>query len=226
MRVVQYPKKGRPASRIAKNLQELVMLTQAAISIANTERRVLDRVGNSIREKNKTLLPSSVDSERTSAYEVTVVDLFYQLGQQSFAAHGSAPIWERPFKTGKRGRPKAVDVALFRHSHHEETRIEFGAYSKSKLKKDAKKLRDLTGSPLIPGISSVSNYAILWNERDTRLTAASVNQWTLNCEADAASASSTSMVVTLEMTSSVDLFSEVASQYRVADVAIFSVTVP
>ncbi len=45
--------------------------------------------------------------------------------------------------TGAAGRPKAIDVALFNARRREETRLEFGEYTRPKLRDDAAKLAGL-----------------------------------------------------------------------------------
>lgn len=202
------------------------MLAQAAISIANTQRRVYARVLGSIQKRGNSKLPIHLTkSKRDASYEVTVVDQFYQLGQQSFAHHGSIAMWERPMKTGKPGRPEAVDISLFNKRNpgdSEESRLEFGVYTKAKLERDAKKLHKLSSNAL-PDYKKISNYLILWEDRRTPLTAGSVEKWLKKCQDHAGSVSTTAMTVTTRVVSSVDLFCEDLRSPRVCDVAIFSV---
>lgn len=200
------------------------MLAQAAISIANTQRWALDRVLRSLQTENATALPESADSERTHAYEVTVVDTFVQLGQQSFAAHGSTPMWERPLRTGKRGRPKAIDVSLFNKGNSEESRIEFGMHEPGKLAEDAQKLLGSVGDALIDYHQWVRNYIIIWRERGEPNTQSNARAWVKLCEEEAKAVITPLGTVALLIASSVDLFAEEAKQHRVADVALYEAT--
>lgn len=208
------------------------MLAQAAISIANTQRRILDHVLARIQKDGNAHLPATLrSSKRHHSYEVTVVDQFYQLGQQSFAHHGSVAMWERPVhdaKSGRqeqRGRPSSVDISLFNAKKGEESRIEFGVYSKDKLKKDAKKLAALSEYK-VDKYPNISNYVILWDDRRTPLTKDKVVEWSKKCEKAAKDASTKTYTVKLQLVSSADLFCEDTSQPRVSDVALFSIMKP
>lgn len=126
MRYVRYPNKGKPNQLKSRNFDELLLITLAALSVSNTERRLteyfLDNEASikPIREKLKS---------KEESYEVSVVENFYKLGQANFALHGSIPIWERAIQK------KSIDISLFNIKNKEESRIEFGFYSKKKLKR-------------------------------------------------------------------------------------------
>ncbi|MGB3674153.1 MAG: hypothetical protein WA988_06925 [Candidatus Nanopelagicales bacterium] len=78
-------------------------------------------------------------------------------------------MWERPFATGSRGRPPAVDICLFDDANGIETRVEFGEFSPNKLKSDANKLNDLTGDAL-EEYPSVASFIVLWDIRKVKMT--------------------------------------------------------
>lgn len=249
MRVVRYPAPGKPAPTVSENLDELVMLTQAAISIANTRRRIHESLlaQAAVRTKAGRSLPVGLDLDaRTHSYEVTVVDQFYQLGQQSFALHGSVGMWERPVSSAagahlRHRREQSIDMVLFNRDKGEEARLEFGFYKKSKLGKDAQKLINLSVSYQV-GYPLQSRYLILWVEnqrpesrgrppKTPRPNPHGIGQladlWRDRWVQDAA-AVSTRLVdgsVALKVASSIDLFSEKAAtpSKRLAHVGLFQV---
>ncbi|RKE60510.1 hypothetical protein [Microbacterium sp. AG238] len=216
MKLNAFPTRGRPSKDIVQGLEEVVMLTQAALSIVNTQRRVLDRdalqLGVGLRP-----------SKRDAAYEVTVVDQFYQLGQRHFERRNISAMWERPFLTGQRGRPTAVDISLFYEGKGREVRVEFGRYTKEKLRSDAKKLNALT-TQVEPGYGNVVNHLVLWEERATSLTRIALLAQLERFRRQATEVSSPTMLVEVLMASSVDLFAEQHDQHRVIDVGLFKVT--
>lgn len=63
------------------------MLIQAATLIADIRRRIDDFANRSTHSRTP---PGLARFKRDQSYEVTVVDNFYQLGQQSFAHHGTS----------------------------------------------------------------------------------------------------------------------------------------
>lgn len=192
------------------------MLAQAAISIANTERRVLDR---------DALAAVQGAMSKGASYEVTVVDRFYTLAQRSFQARGMGAVWERRFATGGRGRPKSIDVSLFGPDKSKppvlkETRLEFGLYSRTKLQDDATKLYELRQTTT--GLyNTVRNLVILWEEADERMTAATLQARLGQMMSDAQDLSP--MTVQLMMVSGVDLFTEAEDLHRTAYVGLFQV---
>lgn len=197
------------------------MLTQAAISVANTERRVLER--------DAPVLPLAIsESKRKSAYETSVVENFFRLGFRHFERHGSVAMWERPYLTGLRGRPEATDISLFDSANGLETRIEFGDYSFSKLLGDAEKLSRLA-STSDPAYPSIVNYVVLWEELSKKLTERAIRDWRRRATDDAARVSASvpksqpGATASLLLVSGVDLFSEVAGRHRIALVAMFAI---
>lgn len=138
------------------------MLLQAAIEIANTERWALERGEQSAPAALAGML-------RKTAYEVTVVDGFHRIARRYFERGGYRAVWERPFPMGGKGRPLAVDVALF-GADNTETRIELGIYSQTKLKSDAEKLHKLATETL-PNYPNVVSRLALWEIKSTKLTA-------------------------------------------------------
>lgn len=220
VRKLRYPGgRGHPTNAVRaerRDLEEWVMLAQAAISIANTERRVLDRDA-----------PPTVEGQvsKGASYEVTVVDRFYQLAQRSFASRGLGAVWERRFPTGQRGRPKSIDISLFGPSCpgsdvSVETRIEFGLYSSDKLRDDAVKLHELR-KEVTEGYHEIRNLLILWEEDGGRMTANTLQDRLSRMKRDCTAISSPA--VSLVMVSGVDLFSESEDAHRVAYVGLFRV---
>jgi hypothetical protein len=195
-------------------LEELVMLTQASISIVNTERRVLDR--------DAPALAASLQNHlRGAAYEVTVVDRFYQLAQRAFERRGVSAMWERPYPTGNRGRPLATDVSLFDANGRTETRLEFGLYARKKLRDDAAKLASL-GVTVEPGYPNIRNFLLLWTEKGDRLSEKRARNHLR--EMTAAAAAIKTPTVQMRLLSGVDLFAETVGQHRVAYVGLFEVS--
>jgi hypothetical protein len=142
--------------------QELVMLLQASIEIANAERWAL--------EIGEPAPPASLQqSLRRTAYEVTVVDNLHRIARRYFAQRGALGVWERPFPTGLRGRPETVDVALFNDVASTETRIELGLYTNSKLRTEASKLARLATDAL-PDYPTIENLILLWLVDEETLT--------------------------------------------------------
>jgi hypothetical protein len=236
MRIVCFPGgPKRPTHTDARNLGELVMLTEAAISVTNVRRWAARRIEETTLARAATrasgqgkppagsaVPPEVAEKAKTRQYEVSVVDEFVQLGAQSFAAHGTEAVWERPILTGRKGRPKAVDVALFNGGRSEESRLEFGEYTVKKLKDDAKKLASLPQD----GELKITNYLILWRIREDTLTNKSVKAWLKTCEDDAAAASeSGSFLVKVRLVSSQDLFVAESNKKRTIETAIFSVDI-
>ena len=214
MRIVRYPSRGRPSPQVANELEELVMLTQAAISIVNTERRVLDRDAPAVNASLQNHL-------RGAAYEVTVVDRFYQLAQRAFERRGVSAMWERPYLTGSRGRPLATDVSLFDSQGRTETRLEFGLYTRKKLKDDAEKLASLRAT-VEPGYPKVRNLLLLWVEKGDRLSQKRASDHLR--EMKSAAGGMKTPTVEVRLIAGVDLFAETAGQHRVAYVGLFQVS--
>ena len=226
MRVVNYRAgRGRATHTAKRNLDELVMLTQAAVTITNVERWAQERTLEIAAERGGTyesVVPPDVRvSAKRLQYEVSVVDEFLRLAAHSFALNGSEAVWERPFRTGVRGRPPTIDVALFNARRREESRIEFGYYSKAKLRDDARKLADLP----VEGGLRVTNYLILWRLRSSPLYKNSV-QWRDECLADAAEVSDGRCSVELRVASSQHVFVAKPNDDGVVDVGLFSVHRP
>ncbi|MDO5069586.1 MAG: hypothetical protein Q4D78_05205 [Neisseria zoodegmatis] len=161
MRYIRYPRRGRPSDTRSNNFDELLLITLAALSIANTERRLAEY----FLRKNESI-PNHIESKK-EAYEVSVVENFYKLGQQNFALHGSIPIWERriniPAGQNTTSENFSIDISLFHPIRREESRIEFGFYKKDKLKSDTNKLIKLHNLK-DSGFENINNFIILWTE--------------------------------------------------------------
>jgi len=197
------------------------MLTEAAVLSAEVERWVQADVVAKSRAMDE-LSPELAEANREAkkeSYEVTVVDQFRRLGGVSFAAHGSIAAWERPFRTGEKGRPVAVDICLFNGQQNEETRIEFGRYTLGKLKDDSKKLAKLGGGEAF----AVKRFVILWN---VAMSGVSVTDkaWATKCTDAAASATTATFAVNMMLATEQDLFSTEHLERRKVQVGLFSVT--
>lgn len=147
-----------PRGRRSKDprADEWADLLEGALESANVTRWVLER--------GQTKGPTGIGGTlRKHAFEVSVVDQFHRLAQSWFARADVAAVWERPFPTGKRGKPLAVDIALFNETKKIESRLEFGSYTKTKLRDDARKLADLQDTSLA-GYPKVENFVLLWEE--------------------------------------------------------------
>lgn len=192
------------------------MLLQAAVSISNTERWAL--------ELEETPPPVELAGMlRTTAYEVAVVDRFHLIAQRYFERAGSRAVWERPFQTGKKGRPKSIDVVLFQQDDKRETRVELGRYSKVKLEADTEKLAGLNFNTLAE-YPKVRSLVALWDERASRLTHAAATRWMHDFTDDAKEiADATDIAVKPMLSSCVDLFAAKAKEYRYVVVALFEV---
>ncbi|WP_154793246.1 hypothetical protein [Occultella kanbiaonis] len=197
------------------------MLMEAAVALANVERWVQASVASAAREKagNSILTDDVRHAGKKDSYEVSVVDGFMRLGAVSFAAHGSEAVWERTFPTGKQGRPLAVDVCLFNGKRAEEARIEFGLYTLTKLKNDARKLAvDLSDSEE----HTVANFVMLWRTRESAVRASDTT-WRDQCHGDARKASTSAYTVKVEVASEQDLFVAAGNDKRKVQVGLFSV---
>lgn len=224
MRIVSYRQgSGRPTQTARGNLNELVMLMEAAVALANVERWVQESVSAAARAKTgSSILTDAIkNAGKRDSYEVSVVDGFMRLGAVSFAAHGSEAVWERSFPTGKKGRPLSVDVCLFNGKRNEEARVEFGLYTLSKLRSDAKKLAlDLSAAEP----HAVSNFVMLWRTRESGVTATD-KTWRDTCIKDAASVTTDAFDVKMEVASEQDMFVAGSADRRKVQVALFSVVV-
>jgi hypothetical protein len=149
------------------------------------------------------------------------VDHFHRIARRQFERSGFRAVWERPFPTGKRGRPPAVDVALFAVANGAETRIELGLYSKTKLRDDATKLAALSPMPAFP---DVTNLIALWDVRSDRLTQQQATAWMKTFRDHAAAISTSAITVAPLMASAVDLFSADPADTRYVVVGLFKVT--
>ena len=143
-------------------LDELLVLTYGAIESSNVERWAL--------EFGAPDAPPIAGTLRRSAYETDVVGNIHRSGQRYWLERNEAAVWERPFPTGERGRPPAVDIALFSAVHARETRLEFGLYStpgtaptKTKLRDDAAGLFDHLDT-VEASYDTIENYIVLWYE--------------------------------------------------------------
>lgn len=170
MRHVSYPTRGRPDG-VAGERDELVMLLQASIEIANAERWALE-IGDAPAP------PTLQQNLRRSAYEVTVVDVLHRVARRYFAQQNYRAVWERPFHTGNRGRPESVDICLFRNGiaavgdspavPGKEVRLELGLYSATKLRADCSKLARLAPT-LLDGFPVLENLVLLWEVEEQPL---------------------------------------------------------
>lgn len=218
MRYVSYPSRGKP-SAFTRELDELLMLLQASIEIANAERWALE-IGDAPA-------PASLQQTlRRSAYEVTVVDVFHRVARRYFDQHGYRAVWERAFHTGKRGRPESADISLFDGTRGRETRLELGLYSKAKLTEDAQKLDRLTINTL-DGYETVENLVMLWEVREERLTKSTSRSAMAEYKRHAAAVrlSDPSRIVVPLIASSIDLFTAKSGTGRRATVGLFTLAV-
>lgn len=165
------PGRGRP-DNLTSELDELLVITYCAIESTNVERWALEAGAEKPPELRGGL--------RRAAYETDVVGNIHRIGQRYWLSRGESAVWERPFPTGKQGRPPAVDISLFNKTLGRETRLEFGLYSvsngggltRTKLETDASGLYDLS-TQLEPKYGEAVNYVVLWHEtRSNRTTAA------------------------------------------------------
>lgn len=214
MRKVRQLKPGKPSADF-QWFDEILMLTQAAISVANTQRWAL----------SWDLPPGVASQGRGAAYEVTVVDQFHQLGQRYFANRNETAVWECPFPTGGVGRPPAVDVVLYNNDGTIKTRLEFGIFTPKKLKDDAEKLHKMAARFLKEN-PKARNFVVLWHEERRKLSDVRI-QTQVTQFADAATkaiAAIPGMGIALGLASGVDLFAAEKESHRVIYVAIFEVT--
>jgi hypothetical protein len=222
VRIVSYRQgSGRGTKTAQGNLNELVMLMEAAVALANVERWVQESVSATARSKaGSSILTDEIKSAgKQDSYEVSVVDGFMRLAAVSFATHGSEAVWERTFPTGKRGRPLSVDVCLFSAKRNEEARVEFGLYTLGKLREDARKLAtDLAA----PEPHKVTNFVMLWRTLEASVVATD-KTWRDKCILDAQKASGAPYVVKLEVASEQDMFVAGSADRRKVQVALFSV---
>jgi hypothetical protein len=104
VRRVVHPGVGKPPT-LTTELEELLVVLQGAIELANVERWVL--------QHGEQAPPAGLnDRLRRNAYEVTVVDRFHRLARRDFERQGYVSIWERPLKTGKRASESGRCVAV------------------------------------------------------------------------------------------------------------------
>jgi hypothetical protein len=193
----------------------MVMLFQASIEIANAERWALE-IGDSP-------VPAPLQQAlRRSAYEVTVVDIFHRIARRFFEQYHYRAVWERPFQTGKAGRPEAIDIALFDAEAHEETRLELGLYSRTKLKSDATKLARLAAD-FIQGFETVHNFLMLWEITEERLTKITSRTAMEAFKADSAeiTLAQGAYVARPLLASSIDLFVAKSGASRQATIGLF-----
>jgi len=197
-------------------MEELIVLLQAAIEAANVERWALEHGEARPPAGLKGLL-------RTNAYEVTVVDAFHRLARRHLERHGYVGVWERPLLTGRRGRPKAIDVSLFHDATKKESRIELGLYTKSKLRDDARKLHREQGNPGLPGYEIEFNLLAFWELKPAKTTALVIDDWMQTFINDAADVSTADYTVQPLLASTMDLFAAETSGHRYAVVGLFEV---
>ncbi len=212
MRYLDYPGQGRPAG-LTESLEELLVLTLGAIESVNVERWAL-----SFGALDGPILPGKL---RTAAYETDVVGAVHRLGQRYWERRGEAAMWERPFPTGKKGRPPAVDIALFSATAERETRVEFGEYSRSKLREDASKLSELVGQThdVYPNVES---YVVLWSESEARMT--KERRRSLVREYSAAAGKIAHPKVELLSVTGADLFTAARGHHRWFAIALFRIS--
>lgn len=223
MRLTAYSKRGRP-SDATKTRDQLAMLVQASLVIADTERWAL--------EPSQKSAPKSVADlmEREGAYEVAVVDQFHRTARSVFARAQQYAVWERAFKTGNAGRPEASDIAIFDNSNGgTEIRLELGEYEPKKLKAEAEKLKRLAAT-VVSGYPNVENYVALWKIREARLTLDTAKQALSRYQSAAAKATkgavntTTPFTVTAILASAVDLFTAKDRDASHVEVGVFEVT--
>jgi hypothetical protein len=160
---------------------------------------------------------------RSNAYEVTVVDIFHRIARREFERNNYVAIWERPLLKGAKGRPRTVDISLFDTEAKTEARVELGLYTKTKLRKDAKKLFDETGTPALPGYSVEFNVLALWDVASAKTTDDMLKKWWRTFLADAKAASTKDYRVRPLIASIVDLFTPRAGANQYAIVGLFDI---
>lgn len=229
MRYVRYREgAGRPDSVARENLNELLMLAEAAISLTNVQRWAQERVAEEAlsalaREGRGSAIPEPLRrTAKSRQYETEVVDNFLQISAQSFAHHGSEALWERPIRTGARGRPASIDVSLFNAEKRQESRFEFGFYSRSKLRQDAAKLWGITheARDSVPGLT-IANFLVLWESLGGRSSKADADRWFSECAAASRSSTPDGTELLVRAASLQDLFSPREGQGKVVRAAIF-----
>lgn len=210
MRNVKYRRGHGRANDIARiNLNELLLILEAAVTLAYVERwvqRVVETNTQSTSKFTLTHLPG-----KKHPYEVSVVDSFIRIGAVSFAAHGSIARWEWPFPNGKRGPDQRVDLCLINPGKTEESRIEFGTFDKKKLLKDAEKLYSLKQQPskyLGGGAHTISSYVMLWRVNTRDGVTVSDTAWLDACADAATYASASEPEVVMRVCSEQDLFAD------------------
>jgi hypothetical protein len=210
----RYAHAGQPKAD-HQRIGEWVYLLEGALESANITRWILER--------DALELPKELSqSERKHAYEVTVVDEFHRLAQRSFERQEVAAMWERPMLTGARGRPEAIDIALFDKGQGVESRLEFGLFTVGKLRSDAEKLASLSTRTL-PSFSAIENYVLLWLERTTKPNSDAELRRNAKGFSEAAAKVEGARVEHV-LTSAVDLFSSEINEPRVATIGLFEVT--
>lgn len=218
MRFRDLPTRGRPTA-LTNELEELVVLTLGAIESSNVERWAL-AFGAALPP----ILPGTL---RTNSYETEVVGSVHRLGQRYWERRGEAAIWERPFLVpGQTGRPPAIDIALFNSVAGTETRVEFGLYTKTKLGKDAEKLAKLSATTE-DGFGTVTNYVVLWLDRNDKLTGPARRRLVRRFQGDAEAVASVdvpTMAVELLMISGCDLFTDRAGNNHWVAAGLFKIT--
>lgn len=226
MRYVSYPTRGRPDG-VAGGRDEMVMLLQASIEIANAERWALE-IGDSPPP------PSLQQNLRRAAYEVTVVDVLHRVARRYFEQQNFRAIWERPFHTGKRGRPESIDICLFRKGSDaegdkpaiagKELRLELGLYSATKLIADCKKLARLA-SKTLDGFPVIENLVLLWDVEEQPLIKATSKEALARFQVDAKSVFKDGQAFTAVplLASSIDLFVAKNGASRRATAGLFEV---
>lgn len=193
---------------------EWAHLLEGALESANVTRWVLER--------GQTVAPTGLGGTlRKHAFEVSVVDQFHRLAQTWFARADVAAVWERPFPTGRRGKPLAVDIALFNETKKTEKRLEFGKYTKTKLRDDSLKLANLTGTTIMD-YPKVENFVLLWEEHADRSNSRENLETTSRAFSQDAAAI-TAANVRHRITTCVDLFATTASQAHTAVIGVFEV---
>lgn len=219
-----YPTRGRPPA-LTEALEELLVLTFGAVATTNVERWAL--------AFGAATPPDIPGTMRRASYETDVVGSIHRLGQRYWERRGEAAVWERPFPRPGRGRPPAVDIALFNAVTQTETRVEFGLFSDSargeptgaKLADDSAKLLELS-SESHEDFPHIANYVVLWHEfrgPRTSMTTKRRNAMRTRCREFAASASTDDLTVDLLMLTGGHLFPDVDDEHHWIAVALFRV---
>lgn len=176
MRIASVKRVSKGKNRDASsNLDELVLITEAAFfraeivwalqhAVAERQSNRQDEAVSSIKEMR--------EQSKEIPYETQVVRYFCELVAQSAAFHGREVFWE-----SSQG-DKRVDVVMAASDASELTLLEFGFFSREKLRDDTLKLSQLRGKT---GFRYTTRYLILFRVAKGRASQES-GDWVKECE--------------------------------------------